>query len=66
MEKYQTYFTAGRMLKLMANGVTIILMLMTALHIKITIIYYLLRSITELNEYESADTSAGQVGQAQV
>ena len=66
MEKYQTSFTTGRMLKLMANGVTIILMLMTALHIKITIIYYLLRSITELNEYESADTSAGQVGQAQV
>ena len=54
------------MLRLMANGVTIMLMLMTALHIKITIIYYLLRSITELNEYESADTSAGQVGQAQV
>ena len=66
MEKYQTSFTTGRMLKLMANGVTIILMLMTALHIKITIIYYLLRSITKLNEYESKDTSVGQVGQGQV
>ena len=53
------------MLKLMANGVTIILMLMTALHIKITIMNYLLLLIEakKLNEYECKDTSAGQVGQ---